>query len=193
MDTKSIDDIIQRLKAGDFTAFDEFYAATKEKVYRTVYILVVNKQEVEEIVNEVYFQIWKSISNYNESSPFSYWLNGLVFRQVKQWRLKAWKRKNLLEKLLNNIYFLNEGDAGTDMLIGERRRTLLSTLDTMSYKFKEVVVLYYFHDYSQREIAMILNIPMGTVKSRHHSALKHLRKYYMDINDLDKEEFFSVK
>lgn len=193
MDTKSMENIIQRLKAGDITAFDEFYAATKEKVYRTVYILAVNKQEVEEIVNEVYFQIWKSISNYDEAFPFSYWINGLVFRQVKQWRLKAWKRKNLLEKLLNNKHFLNDGDTGTDLLIGERRKSLLSTIDTMSYKFKEVIVLYYFHDYNQREIAVILDIPIGTVKSRLHSALKYLRKYYMDINDLDKEEFFSVK
>ena len=82
-------EVIYRLKAGDLTAFDEMYIATIKKVYGTVYILAPNKQEVNEIVNEIYFQVWKSITNYNESSPFLYWLNGLVFRQVKNWKLKA--------------------------------------------------------------------------------------------------------
>jgi RNA polymerase sigma-70 factor, ECF subfamily len=79
-------EVIYRLKTGDLTAFDEMYIATIKKVYGTVYILAPNKQEVNEIVNEIYFQVWKSISNYDESSPFLFWLNGLVFRQVKNWK-----------------------------------------------------------------------------------------------------------
>lgn len=166
---------IHRLKAGDVTAFDELYLVTKDKIYKTVFVLAPNKQEVDEIVNEIYFQVWKSISNYNETSPFIYWLNGLVFRQVKQWKLKAWKRQNLFVRILENNNSLIENKVENNSM-GEDKQQLLSILDNMSYKLKEVILLYYFYNYNQKEIAIILNIPVGTVKSRHHTALKYLRK-----------------
>jgi RNA polymerase sigma-70 factor (ECF subfamily) len=178
-------DVIQRIKAGDIKAFDELYLATINKVYKTVYILAPNKQEVDDIVSEIYYQVWKSIHNYNESSPFLYWLNGLVFRQIKNWKLNAWKRMKLYQKkmMLETEHFRTIDD---DILKDENKQLLLSLLDNMSYKLKEVLVLYYFYEYSLKEIATVLNIPIGTVKSRHHLALKHLRKLYENANDIAK-------
>lgn len=178
-------DVIQRIKAGDIKAFDELYTATINKVYKTVYILAPNKQEVDDIVSEIYYQVWKSIHNYNQSSPFLYWLNGLVFRQIKNWKLKAWKRMQLFQKqkMLETEHFRSIDD---HILKDENKQLLLSLLDNMSYKLKEVLVLYYFHEYSLNEIASFLNIPIGTVKSRHHLALKHLRKLYEKANEIAK-------
>lgn len=184
------ENIIHRLKAGDVSAFDELYSVTKNQIYKTVYVLVPNKQEVDEIVNEIYFQVWKSITNYNEGSPFNYWLNGLVFRQVKHWRLKAWKRHNLFYKLLKN----KENQVGNNVVnSGGDYPVLLSIIDKLSFKLKEVILLYYFYDYSQNEIAIILNIPVGTVKSRHHSALVYLRKFYKNSSETEWEGFLNVK
>jgi RNA polymerase sigma-70 factor, ECF subfamily len=182
--------IIHRLKAGDVTAFDEFYSITKDQIYKTVYVLAPNKQEVDEMVNEMYFQVWKSIKNYNEGSPFNYWLNGLVFRQVKHWRLNAWKRHNLFDKLLKNKETEIENDVVNS---GDDHPFLLSIIDKMSFKLKEVILLYYFYNYSQNEIAIILNIPVGTVKSRHHSALNYLRKFYKNSEGKEWEVFINVK
>ncbi|MRU04757.1 sigma-70 family RNA polymerase sigma factor, partial [Bacillus anthracis] len=46
----------------------------------------------------------------------------------------------------------------------------------LPYKLKQVIILRYLHDYSQEEVAQILHIPIGTVKSRIHAALKKLRQ-----------------
>jgi RNA polymerase sigma-70 factor, ECF subfamily len=183
------EDLIRRLKAGDVSAFDEFYSATKDKIYKTVYVMAANKQEVDEMVNEIYFQIWKSISNYNVQLPFNYWVNGLVFRQVKRWRLKAWKQHNLFQMVLKNINSINKGTVMNNHEDGQDQ--LLSIIEKMSYKLKEVILLYYFYNYSQKEIAIILNIPVGTVKSRHHSALNYLRKFLKE--PIERGDFKNVK
>jgi RNA polymerase sigma-70 factor (ECF subfamily) len=75
-----------------------------------------------------------------------------------------------------------------DLLKDEKKRLLLSLLENMSYKLREVLVLYYFYEYSLKEISMVLNIPVGTVKSRHHLALKHLHKLYENASANDVTE-----
>jgi RNA polymerase sigma-70 factor, ECF subfamily len=169
-------EVINRLKAGDLTAFDEMYSATINKVYGTVYVLASNKQEVDEIVNEIYFQIWKSISNYDESSPFTFWMNGLVFRQLKSWKLKAWKRVELIRKIKR--FSMKDSFVRDDVLKSQNQEWLFSMIDTLPYKLKEVLLLIYFYDYSLKEIANVLNVPVGTIKSRHHNAIKYLKKRY---------------
>jgi RNA polymerase sigma-70 factor, ECF subfamily len=186
------EEVIQRMKNGDVTAFDELYSETADKVYRTVYILASNKQDVDDIVSEIYYQVWKSIHSYRETTPFLYWLNGLMFRQVKNWKLKSWRRMILFQKKMRmeseHSYLVEE-----DILKAENKQHMIMAMDNMSYKLKEVVVLYYFHDYSLKEIASLLNIPIGTVKSRHHLALKRLRKTFEDSFVSGKADSLYVK
>ncbi|GIO28913.1 hypothetical protein J2TS6_00540 [Paenibacillus albilobatus] len=64
------------------------------------------------------------------------------------------------------------------VLQSEMQHELFSLVRQLSYKLRVVVILRYFHDYALEEIADILQIPVGTVKSRHHLALKELRKRF---------------
>ncbi len=57
----------------------------------------------------------------------------------------------------------------------ETRSELVEVVQKLSYKHREVVIMRYFHEYSLDEIAALLQIPVGTVKSRLHMALKRLR------------------
>ncbi len=64
------------------------------------------------------------------------------------------------------------------VLQSETQHELFSLVRQLSYKLRVVVILRYFHDYTLEEIADMLQIPVGTVKSRHHLARKELRKRY---------------
>lgn len=55
-------------------------------------------------------------------------------------------------------------------------RSLLACVDRLPFKLKIVITLHYLNDYTQEEIAAILEIPLGTVKSRIHAALQKIRK-----------------
>ncbi len=172
---------------GERSAFEKVYEYTKDDVYRTVSLLVIDKNDVCDIVNEIYMQMLKSLPNYDLDRPFRYWLNGLVFRQVQDWRRKIWRRLRF-----NNYHTLIEmgkEPVETDQAVmqKETRNEIISQVQKLSYKLRVVIILRYFLDYNLEEIASLLNIPVGTVKSRHHLAIKKLRKKHEVLSQTRKE------
>lgn len=66
----NISNWIDRLLSGEEEAFEYIFDLTNQRIYDTVFAIVKNGYETNEIVNEVYFQLWKSISKYDQSRPF---------------------------------------------------------------------------------------------------------------------------
>ncbi|WP_312470272.1 sigma-70 family RNA polymerase sigma factor [Neobacillus sp.] len=166
---------LEQMVAGDQEAFEHIYEITCKDVYRSVAFFVSNRQDIDELVNEVYIQMWKSLHTYDKNRSFRFWLHGLIVRQVKEGRRKAWRRFRIMEK---NKTFLQKQDYVVDgeTLQIELQSELTERVKALSYKHREVVILRYFHDYRLDEMSLLLEIPIGTVKSRLHTALKHLKK-----------------
>ncbi|MWC30531.1 sigma-70 family RNA polymerase sigma factor [Paenibacillus sp. MMS18-CY102] len=168
---------LEKATLGDETAFQLVYQSTHQDVYQTVAFLVYNKQDIEDIVNEVYMRMWRSIHTYDSSRPFRYWLHGITVRQVQDWKRKAWRRIRLFER--NRQMACEQLEwADRAVLQSETQDELFSLIHQLSYKLRVVVILRYFHDYALDEIADLLQIPVGTVKSRQHLALKELRNRF---------------
>ncbi|MFP3391481.1 sigma-70 family RNA polymerase sigma factor [Brevibacillus sp. SIMBA_040] len=177
MNDKELLPLLEKMILGDETAFPLVYHATHQDVYRTVAFLVFNKQEIEDIVNEVYLRMWRSYHTYDPSRPFRYWLHGITVRQVQDWKRKAWRRLRIFER--NRLLATQQYDWTERVVLqSESQLELFRSVRQLSYKLRVVVILRYFHDYSLEEIADLLKIPLGTVKSRHHLGLKELRKRY---------------
>lgn len=177
MNDKELIPWLEKATHGDESAFQLVYQATHQDVYRTVAFLVYNKQDIEDIVNEVYMRMWRSMHKYDPNRPFRFWLHGITVRLVQDWKRKAWRRIRLFER---NRQMSCEPFESTDTAIlqSEMQFELFNLVRQLSYKLRVVIILRYFHDYTLEEIADILQIPVGTVKSRHHLALKELRKRY---------------
>ncbi|QWH18136.1 sigma-70 family RNA polymerase sigma factor [Bacillus mycoides] len=175
MDEVELKEWLYKMESGDQEAFQVIYKLTSKDIYRTVVFLLGNQhQDVDDIVNEVYIKMWKSVTNYDMNRSFRFWLHGLVVKQVQDWRRKSWRRFRIFEKKKmyeqDRSYIMDEG-----ILHKETRSELVEVVQKLSYKHREVVIMRYFHEYSLDEIAALLQIPVGTVKSRLHLALKRLR------------------
>lgn len=177
MNDKELFQWIEEASSGDESAFQLVYQATHQDVYRTVAFLIYYKQDIEDIVNEVYMHMWRSIHKYDHNRPFRFWLHGITVRLIQDWKRKAWRRMRIFER---NRQLTCEQLEWTDQAVlqSEMQHELFSLVRQLSYKLRVVVILRYFHDYALEEIADILQIPVGTVKSRHHLALKELRRRY---------------
>ncbi|MEI4800034.1 sigma-70 family RNA polymerase sigma factor [Bacillus sp. NPDC077411] len=175
MDKTEWQEWLERMVAGDQKAFQHIYEATSKDVYRTVSFLVVDQHDVDDIVNGVYIRMWKSFAKYDPSRPFSFWLHSLIVHEIQDWRRKLWRRFRILEK---SKEFWQDQFHRTDeeVLHMETRSELLELVKTLSYKHREVIIMRYFHEYSLEEIALLVGIPVGTVKSRLHTAHRQLRK-----------------
>ncbi|CEH30814.1 RNA polymerase subunit sigma [Aneurinibacillus migulanus] len=166
---------LSKMAVGDKEAFEVIYRETKEHVYRTVSFLLRNKQDVCDVVSEVYIELFKSLPNYNARQPFRAWLNGLTIRQTQNWNRKVWRRFRLYDrsKLLEAEKVSTRIEK--EVIEHENTEELLSVLQNLSYKLKTVLVLRYYHDHSFEEIATILDISVNTAKSRHRVALQKLK------------------
>lgn len=166
---------LQQMMQGDQVAFQKVYESTKDHIYRTVYFLAQNKQDVSDIMSEVYIELFKSIPKYDCKQSFRSWLNGLVVRQVQNWHRNVWRKLRLFHRAkqleIAPVYATNE----ENLVQSEVHDELKTLVDQLSYKLKIVIILRYYHECSFDEIAMILNVPLGTVKSRHRLALQKLR------------------
>lgn len=174
--------LLIRMSKGDEEAFRMVYEATRDHAYRLVYYLSPSKDDIGDIMSEVYIELLRSADNYRPERPFEVWFNGLIVRQVRNWKRKSWRLHRIVEKLktLPDTSFDRKAEARLTA-IGDQM-DLMPALQTLPQKAKEIIVLRYYQDCSLEEIAALLDVPIGTVKSRHHHALKKLRRSFEEIN-----------
>ncbi|GAA4856089.1 hypothetical protein GCM10023310_39030 [Paenibacillus vulneris] len=190
MNEQNLEHWLDRLMTGDEEALEVIYGMTRKKVYGTVGMLVRNKQDVNDIVNEIYYQLWRALPSYDRRRPFLFWLNGIVIRQVNHWRRQSWRRFRLIEKHSRLGEEPQVELPGEALIESEFQRELQETINQLPYKLRIVVIYRFYYDYTYEQIAELLQIPTGTAKSRVHLALKQLRKRF--DTELDGEEYQHV-
>ncbi|MBU9708037.1 sigma-70 family RNA polymerase sigma factor [Paenibacillus sp. AK121] len=175
MQSESMYHVLTKMIEGDQQAFHTLYDATYKDVYRTVSFLVDHPQDREDIMNEIYMQMWTSLPNYDPNRPFHFWLHGLVIRQVQRFRVKSWRRFRIFERIRvfsQEEHHWDQPTLRTDGTDPEISRAMHKLTDRQ----RTVIILRFYHDYTLEEIATLLDIPLGTVKSRYHAGLQSLRK-----------------
>jgi RNA polymerase sigma-70 factor, ECF subfamily len=100
-------------------------------MYRTVAFLVFDRQDVQDIVNEVYIQMWKSLHTYDRNRSYRFWLHGLIVRQVQDWKRKVWRRLRLLDRK-KSMEVEEFAETDRTVLQGETRQELMDALQQLS-------------------------------------------------------------
>lgn len=167
-------ELIKQTLAGSVEAYRTLYELTVQDVYRTVRFLVSHAADSDDIVQEVYISVYRSLHQYDLARPFRPWLMTIAIRQIQEYRRKRWRQLRLIQKA-EAIHEI-EHDFSQELTDKISHQALIHAVNKLSFKLKQVVILHYLNQYSQEEIAEILSIPLGTVKSRIHAALKKLRQ-----------------
>ncbi|PFE27183.1 RNA polymerase subunit sigma [Bacillus anthracis] len=168
-------DLIKLTLSGNKEAYSELYDVTIHEVYKTAHFLIDDKADVDDVVQEIYIQLYESLRKYDSEKPFRPWLIGLAIKQIHSYRRKRWMRLRIIKKAEEQRKPV-QIDFSNDVISKISNQKLIALIHKLPYKLKQVIILRYLHDYSQEEVAQILHIPIGTVKSRIHAALKKLRQ-----------------
>ncbi|WP_438347746.1 sigma-70 family RNA polymerase sigma factor [Paenibacillus sp. FA6] len=161
--------------AGSHEAYGELYDTTIQDVHKAVHFLVGERSDVDDVVQEIYIQLHKSLGQFDVSRPFRPWLMGLVMRQIHAYRRRRWTHLRNTKKAESHEDAVAY-DFSTEVVDKISNHSLLAAVGRLPYKLKQVVILHYLSEYTQEEVADILAIPLGTVKSRIHAALQKLRQ-----------------
>jgi len=186
MEMHSIETRLARLaKAGDRAAFEDLVELYKDRIYHLGYRMLGNRQEAEDIVQETFLRVFRSIDRYDPSMKFSTWIyrigTNLSIDRLRKRRAKIYS----LDAEIGND---SEGSDGYGMLasddptpegqaiLSETQQRIREAIDSLPPKYKPVVVLKYLHDMSLQEIGEVLDMPVTTVKTRVHRGRDFLRK-----------------
>ena len=143
-----------------------------DDLFRTAVRLVTDRSEAEDLVQEVYLQAWKSFGRYEPGTNCRAWLYKILFNKLNHHRRKHSQGRWLQA----DDGFLAETVAYEPPVpSGLTDEQVVGALDGLHASFREVVLLADVEEFSYKEIAEMLEIPIGTVMSRLSRGRKQLR------------------
>ena len=166
--------LIRRSQAGDEDAFAELFHKYKNLVYKTAYLMLGSTEDAEDALQEIFVRVYRSLSTFQPSKgAFTTWLYRITVNHC----LNRRRKRRLFTLPLDRVSPTSstEHTSSPESPLAEEE-TIQQALAQLSEKLRAVVILRYYHELSYAEIAQILDIPVGTVKSRLNSALRVLRK-----------------
>ena len=167
----SDEQLIAKFQLGDLQAFDILVRRYKDQLLNFVYRFVGNRSDAEDIVQETFLRVYKNKHMYKEIAKFSTWVYTIAGNLAKT-ELRRRKR----HKIFSVSNFVNEErdydipdrehspEKQVDSAIQEE--IIQKAIEKLPAKFKEVIILRDIQGFAYEEISQILNIPLGTVKSR---------------------------
>jgi RNA polymerase sigma-70 factor (ECF subfamily) len=154
---------------GDRNAFQGLYERYKDKVFATVFRIVGNHEEAVDVAQDVFIKVYRDLGSFKFESKFSTWLYRIAVNFSINKVHEAERHGRIHQKLARET---ESGRAERDI----PREKIQSTVDRLNPKLRTVIVLRYLQDLSYDEIADVLDISVGTVKSRLHLAHNALRE-----------------
>jgi RNA polymerase sigma factor (sigma-70 family) len=183
-------DLIERLAAGDERAFKSLFDLYKSKVYNTVSGFLTNENDAEDITQEVFIQVFKSIKHFKEKSQLSTWIYRItVTKCLDVIRKKKAKRRfafitDLFEKeeKESKESFVNYEHPGVETDKKELSAILFKEIDNLPENQRIAFILNKVEQLSYREISGIMDTSVPAVESLISRAKanlkKRLEKYY---------------
>jgi RNA polymerase sigma-70 factor, ECF subfamily len=174
------DELIRRFQQGQPRAFEALFERYKDYVYRVAFFITRNRYEAEEAVQETFLDVHKALPRYDieGAARFETWLYRVTVNRCKM-RLRR-KRPPTedwddISERLERLPTPEADNPETVVLRNDQAATLWRLVDTLPDEHRAVVALRYLQDLSYQEIAEVLGISLGTVKSRLYNAHKKLR------------------
>jgi RNA polymerase sigma-70 factor (ECF subfamily) len=157
--------LIRRCQSGDSAAFATLYEHYARKVYQTAYLITGDRAVAEEVMQEAFAQTFRALATLREPAAFSAWLYRMVVRQAR--RVAGRERA---QHLLGDFVLAEMPVVPDTQDRSVLRQVLWDAIRTLPEQMRTVIVFHYYHDRSVAEIAALMEVPEGTVKSWLHRA-----------------------
>jgi RNA polymerase sigma-70 factor (ECF subfamily) len=176
-------ELIERLQTGDTTAFRELVERYKKRAYFVALDLMGTHEDAEDISQEAFIKVYKSIGSFRGDAQFGTWLHRIVVNLcISEKRKKSSKMMEYYgDTIPEEAHHWHGGDSPDHPEKALRSRKIQGhiqeALDRLPAKQKTVFVLRFYQDMSLKEIGKILKLSEGTVKSHLFRTMRKLREY----------------
>ena len=152
--------------------FESVLALYQDKVFRLCYAMLGDRSAAEETAQEVFVRIWKALGTYRGEAALSTWIYAIARNACLTARkTRAGRRGVSLES--PGVLAAAERAASSPP-VPDRQPDILRFVGELPENYRQVVLLYYLEERSYDEVATMLDLPLGTVKTWLHRARKEL-------------------
>ncbi len=186
--TESDREFIEEFLAGNESAFNRLVLKYQHKVYNAALRVLGNREDALEVAQDAFVRVYKNVRKFKWNCSFQTWLYTIVLNLARTRYRKNIRRGQYVKVSLDNPLKHDDGKETTMEIAdetlsperqarrGEIRREIQAGLNALKPDLREIVVLRHVEGLSYEEIAGILQIAEGTVKSRLHRAREELQK-----------------
>ena len=189
VDAMSDAGLVELVLHGDQNVFAVLVERYKDAVQNLAYRMLGNATEAEDVTQEAFVRAYTQLATYKPAHKFSTWLLSIA----SHLSIDQLRRRRFLALPLEDVPFLEWiVDAGVSpeqsALRGEQHDEVQTYLQRLPGKYRAVIVLRYWHDFSYDEIANALNLTPALVKARLHRARELLARYMQNGSVLEEEQ-----
>jgi len=171
-------ELVRRAIKQDEAAFERLILLHSEQLYRTAYVYVKNEQDALDVVQETVYKAFISIGQVKEPKYFVTWLTKILIRNC----YRVLNQQTAVADLIEQIPVKESSR--------EEHLDLIDALSHLRKEYRDVLVLFYFHDVPMKEIASFIGITLNTVKTYLRRGREELKK---QLGGLDYVEARSSK
>ena len=171
---------MKRIADGDRDAFKEFYALYNRRLFAYLTKLLSARETVEEVFNDVMFEVWRQAGNFRGESKVATWVFGIAHNKALNVRRAQGTR------VIVDLEEANEAPTtvASAQILAEQSNVgqmIHRALTELSEEHRAVIELTFYQGFSYAEIARIVNCPVNTVKTRMFHARRQLRELLSKI------------
>jgi len=184
MDRESLADLIRRAQLQDPAAFESLVDQFGGRIFGFVYRMVGSRDEAEDLVQEVFLRVVRTIARYHEDGRFESWVFRIAANLVRDRARSLGRQPGRMELRADEggsgdtMDGLSRVESGPSrpMELKEDVDQLAAALAMLPAAEREVIMLRHFSDLSFKEIAEAMGTPLGTALARGHRGLQRLRE-----------------
>lgn len=186
MDASALDDalLVRRCLKGDGQAIGALVERFQAEVFGLCVRLLQNRHDAEDVSQEVFLRIFRSLRRWDRKRPLRPWIMGIAVNRCRTWLGQRARRPELVEYLQETAASRPEDDSA------ELVREIQAALGQLRVEYRTVFVMFHEQNHPYEDIAEALDKPVGTIKTWLHRArlemLEHLRRRGM-ISELEHE------
>lgn len=170
--------ILRRVAKGDREALAELYARFQRPLFRYLFHLLGNKESAEDVLQQVMVIVWQKAYTFQGIAQAASWIFGIAHHQAfKALRRESNASASVTVTELETVMDMRDEamDPEADMVRQATHEEIAKALACLTAEHREVLELAFFQDFACKEIAAIVGIPVGTVKSRLSYARRALK------------------
>lgn len=200
MDAPTDETLLTEYLGGKTGSFELLVRRHAPELHQFVVRFTGDSAAAEDVVQEAFLQVHASADRFDPSRRFKPWLFTIAANKARDYLRKRTRRREVaFDARLNEddesgsrfVHLLADDGGMPDeaLRLDEQRRAVKSVVEGMPENLREVLILAYYHRFAYKDIADVIGVPLGTVKSRLHSAVGWFgEKYRAEAATREKED-----